>query len=600
METYLLDDQGEPDLGQLPERVLGPEHARPPSLEHLHRDLSAEDGDPTPPSLRTRLVGGRYVLRQLVCSEPCSDASLLARRQAALKALAGRAGADARLEDTLEQMAGLERDVLWMFRARSDDAMRAVIDAAYFGVWPLRLLNRRSPLALTALNAYRIAVSPVVGVLSPVIYCIVPYVVLCWRLGRAIALGDYVRMLAASAQERMSQMIRSRSYAAMLGKAASLLLSFFLWFNGTVGSFQLSSTLRSTCAAVERRSLRACQFMRMASGLRQCLWTPDLASEWFPAMRQAVAPQHDVWDPSPKQAASFATLGRGLHRAAVFDYELAADELAASYRLDALVAVVRSVMEGRMTWATFVKGQGPAISARGLVHPGLGERATPNDWDLGVVDKGDGVLARRRRKDVLLTGPNAGGKSTIMRALLSAVLCSQTLTIAPCSGGLSLTPFSLISSHIGVADRTGGESLFQAEMVRAAGALSGISGLAGKGLALVVIDEVFSSTNHVEGASAAAAVAKRLAECPHALSVVSTHFSSLPRLLRSTHTVHGMPVEIDADTGAVARYPYRLMPGLCRQYIALELMRSSNQFDPELVNDAIAVRKTLERPQRIQ
>lgn len=597
MEGFLLDDGGDLDLGKLPSGVIGGSSERMPTgtIAQLHRDL---DTGTLFSALRTRTLGGEAMLSRLSLAEPCNCVDTLAGRQAALRALKSRA--DGTEAGTLSRLAEVERDVLWLFSAREDEAMRAVLDGAYFSVWPLRMLNSRSPLSLSALNAYRIVFSPVVGVLSPIIYCIVPYLVLCWRLGRAMALSEYVRLLASTARERVAQLLRERSYASLLGKGLSMLISIALWFHGTMGSFQLSSTLRSTCSAVARRTERALEFLRGAAELRMQLWTPDLEAAWFPLDTGRWIFERGGQKKRPEMVDGhgmrrwFTDIGVRLHQAATFDYDAAARELAVAYRLDALLAVARSVDGGTMTWASYLRGAmgSPAVSARGLVHPGLDpSTATPNDWHLGVSVR-DGGLTRARRKDVLLTGPNAGGKSTLMRALLSAVLLAQTLTVAPCSGGLALTPFSLISSHIGVADRTGSESLFQAEMARAANALRDIAG--SDGLALVVIDEVFSSTNHVEGASAAAAVARRLAASPRTLSVVSTHFAALPRMLRLTHSVCGMPVELDTASGAVTRYPYQLKAGLCRQYIALELMRASERFDGVLVDDAIAVRKLLE------
>ena len=169
--------------------------------EEAPRDLGLlQSSDPRCPSVldavcRARLLGGRAVLSDLL-SRPISDAALLSGRQAALRAAeaaAASSGADARLVE----MASLEPDVAWLFRARGDDSLRALYDIAYFRMWVLRGLNR-SPAALTASNLYRIVASPLIGLLSPVVYFVLPYVVLRFKLGVKLPFAQYLRMMLRS------------------------------------------------------------------------------------------------------------------------------------------------------------------------------------------------------------------------------------------------------------------------------------------------------------------------------------------------------------------------------------------------------------------
>ena len=66
----------------------------------------------------------------------------------------------------------------------------------------------------------------------------------------------------------------------------------------------------------------------------------------------------------------------------------------------------------------------------------------------------------------LITGPNAGGKSTLIKSLTLCILLSQTLCISPAEN-LILTPFKLVNTYLNIPDCKGKESLFEAEMHRA-------------------------------------------------------------------------------------------------------------------------------------
>jgi DNA mismatch repair ATPase MutS len=249
-----------------------------------------------------------------------------------------------------------------------------------------------------------------------------------------------------------------------------------------------------------------------------------------------------------------------------------------AYALDTLLSIPRARATMGATWAEFVATEGSSkalLDVRGLRHPCLaGGDAVENDWCLG-------------ESNALLTGPNAGGKSTLLKATLAAVLMAQTLTIAPCSGGCRLTPFSYLSSHINVPDSAGRESLFEAEMHRAKRNLDTLSALAPGRRALIVMDEIFSSTNPVEGIAGAFAVARRLAAHPGALCIISTHYTYLCKLERETG---GLFLNFRMPVGDTDKF--KLMRGVSRQYVALELLRRSG-FDEGIVSDAIEVKRTL-------
>lgn len=113
------------------------------------------------------------------------------------------------------------------------------------------------------------------------------------------------------------------------------------------------------------------------------------------------------------------------------------------------------------------------------------------------------------------------------------------------------------------------------------------------------MDEIFNSTNPVEGISGAYAVAKKLTTFPMLRCFITTHYTYLTKLQKASHSTNppvrfvNMRMDAKTDLGASEiRYSYRLQPGVSRQYIALELLRK-NGFDLDLIEDAIAVKKQL-------
>lgn len=560
-----------------------------PMIDRLHSDIDLT-GTLFDSIDRTVTRGGKVELLRMMRSQPESDISRLRKRQSALvqshKRLSGSAA-----RHHLQQMSEHELDIHWMFRMREDAAMLSVVNTAFFTTPILSWLNSRSPAALAGLNAFRIVGSPAISVLSPVIYCIVPYLVLCYSGGRIIGLSEYIGLLVSTTRSRLGALLKERSYGTLIGKGMSLLLTLALYFHGAINSVEVALSLRQTCIAITKRVEGATEFLRHAAALREYALSEHLRDAWFGthdvvvlAEKQQLVNNSMSMSNNTSIIEQYCHTGCCLAHVKAFDYKAAASELRVAYRLDALASVSCLISSSRpFVWASFVDSASPILELRGMWHPALGaDKAVENDI----------VLGKRHRRHMILTGPNAGGKSTLLRASLATVLLAQTLTVAPCSGGCVLSPFSILSSHIGVVDNTGSESLFQAEMMRAQAILDSTSSMPHGQHALAVVDEIFSSTNPVEGTSAAAACAHQMSLHPGVISIVSTHYTYLCRALKSTHLSFGMPVDLEEETGVVKSYPYKLRKGVCRQYVALELMRSSG-FKGSLVNEAISVRASL-------
>jgi DNA mismatch repair protein MutS len=120
-----------------------------------------------------------------------------------------------------------------------------------------------------------------------------------------------------------------------------------------------------------------------------------------------------------------------------------------------------------------------------------------------------------------LTGPNGGGKSSFMRALLQGVLISHAYGLAPADRFL-VRRFNWISSGLRLQDRPGDLSFFETEVFFASDILKKDAGIG-----LVLYDELFHSTNPPDGIRTAELFLKQLWNMPSVISVVSTHVFDL-------------------------------------------------------------------------
>lgn len=156
----------------------------------------------------------------------------------------------------------------------------------------------------------------------------------------------------------------------------------------------------------------------------------------------------------------------------------------------------------------------------------------------------------------LLTGPNGGGKSSSMRAILQSVLFAQSYGYAA-SDLMILRPFRWILSGLVLQDLPGHKSMFESEVYFAASLLRRKTGPG-----LVLFDELFHSTNPPDGIRTATCFLQNLWKRQHIASVVSTHVFDLVETAPETVQRLCVPGTKNSQNGF--DFSYKLQPGICR------------------------------------
>jgi DNA mismatch repair ATPase MutS len=215
----------------------------------------------------------------------------------------------------------------------------------------------------------------------------------------------------------------------------------------------------------------------------------------------------------------------------------------------------------------------PILECTNIWNPFLdSSKAIKNDFKLG-----DNVP-----NNMLITGPNASGKSTFIKSVVLGVLMSQTLSIVP-SEKMIISPFQLLNTYLNIPDAKGRESLFEAEMYRAKNHITAVNSLTNKDFSLVVMDEIFNSTNYEEGVAGAYIIGKELGKINNSLSIITTHFGYLTKLAKTENYKNYM-FEVEKQDSQIIK-SYKLKEGISKQYLALDLLEK-NGYTTEMIQEA--------------
>lgn len=139
---------------------------------------------------------------------------------------------------------------------------------------------------------------------------------------------------------------------------------------------------------------------------------------------------------------------------------------------------------------------------------------------------------------VVLTGPNASGKSCYLRQLGLIQLLAQAGSYVPAKHSQLSIADGLYTRVGAVDDLAAGQSTFRVEMVEAANILNRATANS-----LVLLDEVGRGTGSQEGAVIARAIIEYLSQKVHARTIFSTHY-------------HGLHV-LDQDFQNIANYHFQ-------------------------------------------
>ena len=215
-------------------------------------------------------------------------------------------------------------------------------------------------------------------------------------------------------------------------------------------------------------------------------------------------------------------------------------------------------------WTTPAFGESLSIRAEGLLHPLLTEGdCVPNDAQICG--------------GWLLTGSNASGKSTFIKAVALNALLAQS--IHTCTAQRFEMCRAAVVTSMAVRDSlSAGESYFVAEIKSMHRAVK----LAGGPMPFYCfIDEVLKGTNTAERIAASCAVLRYLA-APGCLCVAATHDLELTELLGNLYENHHFSERV-GEQGVT--FDYKLKEGPCRTTNAIRLLGYYG-FPQEIVEEA--------------
>ena len=548
---------------------------------------------------------GSLLLKNLLI-HPVEDIKVLNNRQEILKKVGT---ISVKLVPLMDEIKVIENDIIWFWNSTSINHIDQMNNLMYFNYDFIPFLNvndilNNSERSLLISNIYKIVVSPLLTVLTPLISLLIPLILLFYMNRKTqmnvpftTIFSQYIKTLFGT--DTMNFMFKSKS-KAMIASLVTKGIYLFMYFQNIYYSVQSSANTSKIINIIHEKLNKMTLYLKLSNKVHEICINSGI-NNILPYLNYDLIKNditsytsyfnHKLFETSPSL---LSNKGKILHTFKKFRENKSDTVNIFHYTgvIDAILSInnlLKNSSEAHPYCMTkYLNRKVPEINVSDIWHPYLTQdvssKTVKNSIDIS--------------SNILITGPNAAGKSTFIKSIITNIILAQTIGISSCSK-FEITPFSLLETYLHIPDSKGSTSLFEAEMFRSKEYIEKLKNLDKSKFSFIVLDEIFSSTNYVEGFSGAYAILKKISSFKNTISITTTHYTDLEILEKDTKgKIVNYKFEVTYDKDNKILFNYLLEKGMSRQYIALDLLEK-NGFDSDVIKEAQIICKKIKETKLI-
>jgi len=430
----------------------------------------------------------------------------------------------------------------------------------YFIEWEMLEFLNRSEWFLQFMSIYNL-LSPVISLLVPIIILIIPFFILKMK-GTPITIGEYIDVLKIVAyQNAIGKLfvvnfneISSQEKIYIFISAAFYLFSIYqnfmvcLRFNNNMKVIhshfnEIRIYIDHTIHSMENYLQYACELKtheEFNSNVRENLNTlKNLQSKI-----QMISDYNMFNFSKIKEIGYVFKCFYELHTDKIYD-DTIIYSLGFNGYMDCLKGIQANIVEKKINFTLFIDNSKKAVFE--------------NSYYACLKNSNPVKNTIRLNKNIIITGPNASGKTTILKSTLINILLSQQFGCGFYDSA-KLKPFHHIHCYLNIPDTSGRDSLFQAEARRCKEILDAIS-INKNENHFCAFDELYSGTNPEEAEQSATAFMKYITKYKNVNCLLTTHFIKVCKKLDKSKTVINYKMLTEKRENSLI-YKYILVQGI--------------------------------------
>lgn len=187
------------------------------------------------------------------------------------------------------------------------------------------------------------------------------------------------------------------------------------------------------------------------------------------------------------------------------------------------------------------------------------------------------------KKNMIITGPNASGKTTVLKSSLINIIFTQQFGVGFYESA-KICPYKYIHCYLNIPDTSGRDSLFQAEARRCKEILDVVDSNK-KDTHYCVFDELYSGTNPDEAVTSATAFMEYLVKNANVSCLLTTHFVKVCKKLKKNKAIENYHMKTEKHDSRI-KYLYKLEKGISTVKGGVNVLKDMN-YPQEIIDSTI-------------
>jgi len=239
--------------------------------------------------------------------------------------------------------------------------------------------------------------------------------------------------------------------------------------------------------------------------------------------------------------------------------------------MENLEGICSNLAENNVHMATFSDSSG--CSMVGQYYPPLLSERFEEDPIVNTVNLD---------KNMMLSGPNKAGKTTILKSTALNIIFTQQVGCGFYASA-TLRPYTHLHSYLNIPDTSGRDSLFQAESRRCKDILDRIKEGASGSRHFCIFDELYSGTNPEEATKAGYAFLKYLTGFDNVDFMLTTHYVKICRKFLKSERVQNYKMDVRVLENGEFHYTYQMKKGISKIQGAIRVMKDM-EYPEEIIS----------------
>ena len=453
-----------------------------------------------------------------------------------------------------------------------------------FMEWQMLMYLNKSSAFLQCLSLIHF-ISPLTSILIPILFLIFPFIILKIQ-SIPIDFAKYIEVLKEVAKNHfIGKTLVSMEQSSMNNIGYVLMttgLYFLQIYQNVVSFFRFYRNINS----INQQLVDMKNYVAYSIGSMEAFVTANKGVSLYATFCQDVARHCQVLKQLHNELGGIESTSFGLNKLnqlgymlqcyhELFDNEDYADSISYSAGFEGyinnLLGVYENIQNGKIHGAKF--NNDDDVDFKEQYYPPFGmtnEKYVTNSCGFD--------------KNMIITGVNASGKTTVLKTTTINIIFSQQVGYGFYKS-CSLCPYTHIHSYLNIPDTSGRDSLFQAESRRCKEILD-IIGTDKKNTQyrhFCIFDELYSGTNPIEATKSAYAFLLYLSDFDNVDFILTTHYTSICNKFQKSKRIRNYKMDVERTEQGKLMYKYKIRPGICRIQGAIEILKDMN-YPAEIIH----------------